>query len=240
MKIRTTLLASMLLCTTNAYAWFLIFPLPNVSKPATLQAIIDALEKSEETRAVAYVSEDKTFSSKVWVWGKYSSSVATQEEADRRALNDCRRALENAKAKSEGGKKLYDFGNKECELHSFTPNEGSKRTEAKRKAEEEERQRIAAIEEAKRVAVEEERKRIADEEKKRLLVVEERQSALSLKTSRIDFTLEATKAAKVLGCWPAETKVAGVENNNVLYEIQCLDKTTVGLSCDQSGLCLKR
>ena len=46
-----------------ASAFFFIIPIPNLAKPPALNALIEALEKSEETKAVAYVSEDKTFGS---------------------------------------------------------------------------------------------------------------------------------------------------------------------------------
>ena len=55
-----------------ASAFFFIIPIPNLAKPPQLNALIEALEKSDETKAVAYVSEDKTFGSKYWVWGRRS------------------------------------------------------------------------------------------------------------------------------------------------------------------------
>ncbi len=100
-------------------AFFFFIPIPNLAKPAPLSTIIDALEKSEETKAVAYASEDKTFGSKFWVWGHYSGHVL-QPEADSIALSRCRAALANAKSQQAGGKPLYDFGSKVCELHNFT------------------------------------------------------------------------------------------------------------------------
>jgi len=105
--------------STQAHAFFFIFPLPNLAKPAQLNSLIDALEKSEETKAVAYVSEDKTFGQKMWSWGHYSGHVP-QAEADRLALAACRTSLANSKSQAAGGKALYDFGAKDCELHSFT------------------------------------------------------------------------------------------------------------------------
>jgi len=103
---------------TAASAFFFIVPIPSVGKPPALDALIGALEKSDETKAVAYVSEDKTFGSKYWVWGHYAGHV-TQEEANRTALSRCEASLANAKAQSAGGKGLYDFGSKTCELYDF-------------------------------------------------------------------------------------------------------------------------
>ncbi len=159
--------------SSNAYAFFFIFPIPNLAKPSALQATIDALEKSVETRALAFVSEDKSFGGKVWVWGKHASAEVSQETADRYALEQCERSLLNAKAKTEGGQLLYNFGDKKCELHPFTPNDGPKIAEARKKAAAEEAQRLAAIEEAKRLAVEEERKKLATEEEAKKVAAEE-------------------------------------------------------------------
>lgn len=119
--IRVSGLATATLCTLiswNAQAFFFIIPIPNIAKPPVLQKTIDALEKSEETKALAYVSEDKTFGSKYWVWGHYVGKV-TQEDANRQALAKCQGALANAKAQQVGGSTLYDFGNKACELYEF-------------------------------------------------------------------------------------------------------------------------
>lgn len=117
-NIRLIAIISGLLLSPVAHAFFFILPIPNLAKPAPLNTIIDALEKSDETKAVAYASEDKTFGSKTWVWGHYSGHV-TQAEADRIALSRCQSSLANAKAQKAGGKELYDFGTKVCELHNF-------------------------------------------------------------------------------------------------------------------------
>jgi hypothetical protein len=101
-----------------AHAFFFVIPIPNVAKPPQLQALIDALEKSSETKAVAYTSEDKTFGSKYWVWGHFAGHVL-QPEADRRALESCEASLRNARNQSAGGTSLYDFGQKRCELYQF-------------------------------------------------------------------------------------------------------------------------
>lgn len=110
--------------------------------------------------------------------------LVSQEEADRLALDMCRRGLANSKEKTAGGQKLYNFGKKDCELHTFPPNDGPKKAEAKRKADEAKRtadeaeaMRLAEIEEAVKMAVEEERKRITveEEERKRITAEEEEQ-----------------------------------------------------------------
>ena len=111
-------LAATVMFTGDASAFFFLIPLPNLAKPPALNSLIEALEKSDETKAVAYVSEDKTFGTKNWVWGHYAGHVL-QPEADRLAMDKCQAALANAKAQQAGGKPLYDFGTKSCELHSF-------------------------------------------------------------------------------------------------------------------------
>ena len=103
---------------TSSHAFFLILPIPNFAKPTQLQSLIDALEKSSETKAVAYVSEAKAFGSKYWAWGHYSGHVL-QPEADRIALERCESALRTAKNQSAGGQALYDFGDRKCELYDF-------------------------------------------------------------------------------------------------------------------------
>lgn len=107
-----------IIAADSAHAFFFIIPIPNIAKPPVLQKTIDALEKSEETKALAYVSEDKTFGSKYWVWGHFVGKT-TQEEANHQALSKCQSSLANAKAQQVGGSTLYDFGNKSCELYEF-------------------------------------------------------------------------------------------------------------------------
>lgn len=279
------------LITANAYAWIFFFPIPNLAKPGPLQQIIDALEKSTETRALAFVSEDKTFGSKYWVWGQHTGSI-TQEEANRTAIAKCEASLRNVKSQAAGGQPLYDFGNKQCELHPFEPNEGPKIAEARKKAAEEEAQKLAAIEEAKRIAAAEEVKRIAaaeearriaaEEEAKRIAAAEEakRQEELKLQedakrqaearqqeetrqqqearrkpskagnikvasvrpptAGAIDFNAEARKSARILGCLTSEPKVTGVDGKNIIFSVACDGGGSMNLSCDPSGLCLKK
>ena len=269
------------LTTTSAYAWFFFIPIPNVAKPPSLNQIIDGLEKAVQTRALASVAEDKTFGSRYWVWGQQTGDI-TQEEANRSAIQKCEAALRNAKAQIADGRPLYDFGDNKCELHPFTPNEGPKIAEARKKAAEEEAQKLVAIEEAKRVGAAEEAKRAAEEEAKRVAAAEEtkRQEELKLKaearrqaeakqqeearqqeeasrktsrggirlassrtptTGAIDFNAEARKSARILGCiTTSEPKVTGVEGKNIQFLVACDNGSSLNLSCDPSGLCLKK
>jgi hypothetical protein len=116
--VRACVGAFALALATSSHAFFLILPIPNFAKPTQLQSLIDALEKSNETKAVAYVSEAKAFGSKYWAWGHYSGHVL-QPEADRIALERCASALLTAKSQSAGGQALYDFGDRKCELYDF-------------------------------------------------------------------------------------------------------------------------
>jgi len=110
------------LCTLfisiEANAFLFFFPIPNMAKPAELQNLIDAYEKSSETKAIAFVSEDKVFGSKQWVYG-HKSGVMTQEDANNIAMRACEKTLENIKLKMAGGQPIYNFGQKRCELYKF-------------------------------------------------------------------------------------------------------------------------
>ncbi len=105
--------------TKSANAFLIFFPIPNLAKPPALQKIIDALEKSNDTKAVAFISEDKTFGSKQWAWGQ-ASGVMTQDEANAKAMKGCEDGLLKLKQQTAGGQPIYDFGAKKCELHKFT------------------------------------------------------------------------------------------------------------------------
>ena len=111
-------LASLVLLTQSAHAWFFFVPIPNLAKHPELQKIIDAYEKSSETKAVAFVSEDKTFGSKQWIWG-HKSGFMTQDEANSIAMRTCSNELARMKAMLAGGQPIYDFGQKRCELYKF-------------------------------------------------------------------------------------------------------------------------
>ena len=111
-------IALLILVVQSAHAFFFFIPIPNLAKPADLQKLIDAYEKSSETKAVAFVSEDKTFGAKQWVWG-HKSGVMTQDEANNMAMRACDTSLSNAKSKMAGGQPVHDFGQKRCELYKF-------------------------------------------------------------------------------------------------------------------------
>ena len=97
------MLCGMILCT-EANAWFFfLLPIPSFSKPDQLEKVISALEQSSETKALAFVSEDKTFGAKYWVWGQYAGR-ATQEDSNRLALAQCEVGLSKAKGETVGGK----------------------------------------------------------------------------------------------------------------------------------------
>lgn len=101
----------------NAFI-FLIIPIPNVAKPPQLQKVIDALSKSTQTHAVAYVAEKKVFASRQWTWADVAGEMS-QEEADQQALDRCNQSLQALKDKTAGGQALYDFGTNTCKLHQF-------------------------------------------------------------------------------------------------------------------------
>lgn len=112
-------LLSLILLSHSANAWFFFVPIPNLAKHPELQKIIDAYEKSSETKAVAFVAEDKTFGSKQWIWG-HKSGFMTQDEANSIAMRTCSNELARMKAMLAGGQPIYDFGQKRCELYKFS------------------------------------------------------------------------------------------------------------------------
>jgi len=120
MKIKINIILAIIIIgySNSANAILFFVPIPNFSKPPQLEKIIETLEKSDETKAVAIVSEDKTFGTKNWIWG-HIAGVMTQAAADRYALDSCEQSLNKARTEKLGGKQLYDFGNKKCELFQF-------------------------------------------------------------------------------------------------------------------------
>jgi len=109
---------------SQSFAWF-IFPIPNLRKPPALERLIDTLEQSTETKAIAYVSEDKTFGTKYWLFGHYVGKLS-QQETNKIALDKCNAGLEKAKLAEVGGVKTYDYGDKKCELHEFSNQNNNK------------------------------------------------------------------------------------------------------------------
>jgi hypothetical protein len=57
---------------------------------------------------------------------------------------------------------------------------------------------------------------------------------------QVDFPAEATKASRILGCAPQDLKMLGAEDNNILYDVTCSAGASMRLSCDRTGLCLKK
>jgi len=96
----------------------IIIPIPNLALPPAISKTRDALEKSNDTKALATVGEDKYFGSRYWIWGHVSGKM-TQADADSQALKKCEAWLANAKAQAVGGELLYKFGDKKCELYKF-------------------------------------------------------------------------------------------------------------------------
>ena len=123
-QLKAVAVMACLALSSASQAGIFFIPIPNVAKPRPLEALIEALEKSDETKAIAYVSEDKTFGSKYWVWGSYSGHVL-QPEANRIAMEKCQAALANVRSQQAGGQPVYDFGSKKCELYEFTNNKVS-------------------------------------------------------------------------------------------------------------------
>ena len=105
--------------TNTSFAWFFIFPIPNLKKPPALERLIETLDQSTEIKALAYTSEDKTFGTKYWVWGHYVGKLS-QEQANKIAIEKCTTVLEKAKLAEVGGVKTYDYGNNQCQLNEFS------------------------------------------------------------------------------------------------------------------------
>jgi hypothetical protein len=96
----------------------IIIPIPNLAFPDVIGKTRDALEKSTDTKALATVGEDKLFGSRQWTWGQVSGKM-TQADADAQAMSKCEANLRSLKAQTVGGKTLYNFGDKKCELYKF-------------------------------------------------------------------------------------------------------------------------
>ena len=67
----------------------------------------------------------------------------------------------------------------------------------------------------------------------------------SMQIEEFDWTMpEGTlKVSGRIGLEPqsdTELRLAGAEHSNVLYEVVCADGASLRLSCDPTGLCLKR
>jgi len=101
----------------NANAWFFFLPIPT-GWPNGLTTQVRTLADSNQTKALAYAGEDKTFGSKYYVWGHYLGDLP-QNEAIKIALSKCNAGLARAKAEMLNGSPRWDFGDKKCELYGF-------------------------------------------------------------------------------------------------------------------------
>ena len=111
-------LVSLVLVIQSANALLVFMPYPKPGMPLELQNIIDAYNKSSETKAIAFVFEDKEFGSVRWIWG-HKSGLMTQEEANMIALRSCTEELTKMKAIQTSGQPSYYFGQKRFELYNF-------------------------------------------------------------------------------------------------------------------------
>jgi hypothetical protein len=113
-----------MLATGAAHAFLLLLPLSNLGKPRELQSLIDALERSTQVRALAYAAEPRVFGDRHWVFA-HVAGAATQQQAERDALQACRAVLQAARTERVGGELRWDFGDRDCELHAFRASGGA-------------------------------------------------------------------------------------------------------------------
>lgn len=105
--------------SSGANAWFFfLVPLPTGWPPA-LKGLTERLAESKQTKALAFVGEDKTFGSKYYVWGHYVGELP-QKEANKIALKNCQAQLAKAKLDMVGDAPRWDFGNEKCSLYAFS------------------------------------------------------------------------------------------------------------------------
>lgn len=116
--LRVVVALAMLLAAGAAQAFLLLVPLPTLGKPRELQSLIDALERSTQVRALAYVVEPRLFGDRHWVFA-HAAGAPTQAQAERDALETCRIALQAARTERVGGVLRWDFGDRDCALHVF-------------------------------------------------------------------------------------------------------------------------
>jgi hypothetical protein len=129
------------------------------------------------------------------------------------------------------------------------PYDHVKEAEAKKNAVEAETRKSGAAEEAKRPAPEEEARRIAAEEVGKQnkdgvssndVIRLPSEKTAAVQSQPVDFDAEAQKAARILGCQPMQAKVTGTEGGDIQYRVVCDGSKTLNLSCDPTGLCLKK
>lgn len=59
-------------------------------------------------------------------------------------------------------------------------------------------------------------------------------------SKNVDFTAEARKAARILSCATEDVRVIGIDGQNILFSADCEAGQTLVLTCDRSGLCLRK
>ena len=93
--------------------------------------------------------------------------------------------------------------------------------------------------ERKRLKAEEDAKRVTPSESARSTPTSTLAHGSSPSTT-VDYSTEAGKAARILGCNTADTRVMGVEGQSIIFRADCGGGQFLTLVCDQSGLCLKK
>jgi hypothetical protein len=129
------------------------------------------------------------------------------------------------------------------------PYDQVKEAGAKKKAVEAETMKSGAAEEARRPAPEEEARRIAAEGVGKQIkngvpsndvIRLPFEGTAAVQSHPVDFDVEASRAAKILGCQTTQVKVTGAEGGNIRYRVVCDGAKTLNLSCDPTGLCLQK
>lgn len=103
-----------------------------------------------------------------------------------------------------------------------------------------EEQKRAKDDEQRRQAEAVQAKTRADEEERQAKLMKAASPASSEKTAAVDFVAEARKSARILGCNTDDVRVIGADGSNVLFAAACPNGQAVQLSCDKTGLCLKK
>src|SRR5262249_23282274 len=117
----------------------------------------------------------------------------------------------------------------------------SRQHEAALQARQVEQQR--AKEEQDRKQAEDAQRARAEEEAKRAeltKVVAKAEPSAPQQTTSIDFTAEAKKSAKILGCNSDDVRVVGIDGQNILFAATCPNGQNIALTCDPTGLCLRK
>jgi hypothetical protein len=113
------------------------------------------------------------------------------------------------------------------------------------RARQDEKKQVEAEEERKRVEETRERARIEEAVRRAtapapVTAVAESVQQVALPTGKVDFTLEARKSARILSCATDDVRTVGIEGQNILFAAACGTGETLVLSCDPSGLCLRK